>query len=533
MERSTRTTYRKILLTIVVVTGASAYFVSRQDLDAGALLAATRRLPLWSLGIAIALGLAQNACQSSRLWALLPPELRTSWLDVFRNFSAGQLVNSFIPGRVGDAVKVGLIQRRAAAGGISQGTGELVSKTATIAGGVFITDKLVDLTSLAVLMGLLAPVALREVKFPRLEGGLLAAVLLLIVVVVAVLIVAIARSPRRSAVSRFLRDLLATMRPRRLMWGLVFGALAWLSESVILVSLASSMGFPISIAGSLCALTALNFGIAAPIAVANLVTFEVSLSVGLAGFGVPVTTALAVAAVHHLVQLASVALLAATFAVVRPRKPRPDFLVRSGDKQRAVDYYQRLSTNYDGTAARGLLKLLRDRERRSVLSLCGFGDPSKRTMIDVGCGGGFYALAAMRAGMHVSAMDIAPGMVQGMKCLVDEAWLGDIETHQGAQKTYDIVLCSGVLDFVLRPELAFRNLAGLVAPAGRLVVNAPRAGLTGWIYRLEKRLLRVEVNLFALDWFEREAEKHGLQLRRFTHPLPTNRALLFERPAAQ
>ena len=133
--------------------------------------------------------------------------------------------------------------------------------------------------------------------------------------------------------------------------------------------------------------------------------------------------------------------------------------------------------------------------------------------------------------MHVSAMDIAPGMVQGMKCQVDEAWLGDIETHHCAQ-TYDIVICSGVLDFVMRPDLAFRNLAGLVAPEGRLVVNAPRAGLTGWIYRLEKRLLRVEVNLFALDWFAQEAEKHGLQLRRFNHPLPTNRALLFERPAA-
>jgi 2-polyprenyl-3-methyl-5-hydroxy-6-metoxy-1,4-benzoquinol methylase len=320
------------------------------------------------------------------------------------------------------------------------------------------------------------------------------------------------------------------MRPRRLTSGLTFGVLAWLSESAILVSLASSMGFPISFACSLCALTALNFGIAAPIAVANLVTFEVSLSVGLAGFGVPVTTALAVAAVHHLVQLASVGCLAATFAIARSRRVLPEFLVRTGDKQRAVDYYQRLSNNYDGTATRGLLRLIRDRERRSVLSLCGFGDPSKRTMIDVGCGGGFYALAARRAGMHVSAMDIAPGMVQGMKCQVDEAWLGDIETHDCAQ-TYDIVICSGVLDFVMQPELAFRNLAGLVAPEGRLVVNAPRTGVTGWIYRLEKRLLRVEVNLFALGWFEQEAEKHGLQLRRFTHPLPTNRALLFERPA--
>src|SRR5882757_4260852 len=209
------------------------------------------------------------------------------------------------------------------------------------------------------------------------------------------------------------------------------------------------------------------------------------------------------------IHLASVGLLAVTFAVAWPRKCRPNFLVRLVDKQRAVDHYQRLSINYDRAATKGLLKIVRDRERRAVLGLCGFGDPSKRTMIDVGCGGGFYALAARKAGMHVSAMDIAPGMVQGMRCQVDQVWLGDIETHE-CDQTYDNVICSGVLDFVLRPELAFRNLAVLVAPEGRLVVNAPRAGFTGWRYRFEKRLVRVEVNLCALAWFEQHAEKHGL-----------------------
>ncbi len=202
--------------------------------------------------------------------------------------------------------------------------------------------------------------------------------------------------------------------------------------------------------------------------------------------------------------------------------------VRDLDKQRAIDHYERLSRDYDGIVGRGPLGRLRARERNAVLAYARFEDRSKSTAIDVGCGGGFFALAAKRAGLKVAAVDAAPGMVRRLVGRVDEAWVADVESLVTG-RTWDIVVCAGVLEFVLQPWTAFANLAALVAPRGRLVVCAPRAGPTGWAYVLEKRCTGFAVNLIPLEWFREAGAANGLVLRAWTHPLPTNRALLFER----
>jgi 2-polyprenyl-3-methyl-5-hydroxy-6-metoxy-1,4-benzoquinol methylase len=119
-------------------------------------------------------------------------------------------------------------------------------------------------------------------------------------------------------------------------------------------------------------------------------------------------------------------------------------------------------------------------------------------------------------------------MVNKLREKVDEIFVSDLE-HFTPGSTYDVVLCAGVLDFVLDPQIAFKNLATLIAPSGRLIVHAPRVGVAGWIYRLEKRLLHIEVNLFSLGWFETEAKKHGLTVVGYANPLPTNRVVSFER----
>jgi len=235
--------------------------------------------------------------------------------------------------------------------------------------------------------------------------------------------------------------------------------------------------------------------------------------------------------VHHLIQVGTTTILAALFAVrARSGWRATDFRVRPIDKHRAIEHYEGLSGRYDENAGRGLLKFMMARERRAILGFAKLDDSSKKRMIDVGCGGGYYALSAKQAGLHVSVVDAAPGMIEVLKEKAHAAHCCDIESLS-LDATYDIVICSGVLDFVLHPETAFENLAALTAPGGRLVVQAPRRGLFGWIYRAEKKFLRIEVNLFSLDWFRAQAERQGLILFDYSHPLPTNRVLLFQRPA--
>lgn len=152
------------------------------------------------------------------------------------------------------------------------------------------------------------------------------------------------------------------------------------------------------------------------------------------------------------------------------------FLVEDRDKNQARDYYESQSHNYNQHVSKGLFSLLRKRERNAVLRYAQLDTSSHHTLIDVGCGGGFFALEAKKHGLTVSAVDFSTRMIEQLQGKVDESWIDDIETLQ-IQKTFDVVICSGVLDFVLNPEQAFLNLAQLVSPQGQLIIQAPERGI--------------------------------------------------------
>jgi 2-polyprenyl-3-methyl-5-hydroxy-6-metoxy-1,4-benzoquinol methylase len=293
--------------------------------------------------------------------------------------------------------------------------------------------------------------------------------------------------------------------------------------------LSSSVGIHLTWSSALGVLVVLNVGIAIPISFANVGTFETAVAFGLIRLGNPLQESLGVATVHHLIQVGSTLMLAGGFWLLsRPGAHKSVFRVLEVHKRRAFDYYDGVAERYEETAGRGPLRFLRDRERSAVLAFARLDDSSKSTMIDVGCGGGYYALAAKRVGLRVCAVDVAPKMIRLLQGRVDETHCSDIESL-ALTSTYDIVVCSGVLDFVLNPEVAFENLAALTADGGRLIVQVPRRGACAWIYRFEKKLLRIEVNQFSREWFEAQAHARGLVVAGCVHPLPTNTVLLLER----
>lgn len=206
-----------------------------------------------------------------------------------------------------------------------------------------------------------------------------------------------------------------------------------------------------------------------------------------------------------------------------------DFRVGPADKQRAVAHYHLIARDYARAVERGALRHLRRRERGAMLAYAQLDDARVRTVLDVGCGAGFYALAAKRHGKWVHAVDLAPGMVECVRPHVDQAEVADVE-RLALPRRYDLVLCAGVLEFVTDPARAFENLCALVAPGGRLVVLVPSGGWRSLWYRLEKALLGVHVNAFRPEWLEARAARSGLRLGAHCRPLPTNIALRFERP---
>lgn len=216
--------------------------------------------------------------------------------------------------------------------------------------------------------------------------------------------------------------------------------------------------------------------------------------------------------------------------------PSPDwdvtqFEVGAAEKLRSVQYFRSQSQAYHRVRERHVLKYLRAREREAVFDLARF-DACSGAMIEVGCGIGQYALAAKAAGLHVTAVDVSPWAIDNLKGKVDVAVVGDVESlelHGG----YDIVVCSGVLDYVSNPAIAFRNLCHLVGPGGRLVIQVPRAGIGGSLHAfISRHSLGLRINLFTVAWFAGEANRWGCSLARVRRPLPHNLVALFRRPTA-
>lgn len=199
-------------------------------------------------------------------------------------------------------------------------------------------------------------------------------------------------------------------------------------------------------------------------------------------------------------------------------------------KVRAVRHYDVRAPGYERLVSWGPLAALRRRERDAVLGLADLAGPARATVIDVGCGGGFYARAAKRAGKWVHAIDAAPGMVQRVRPGVDLAEVADLETFAPGRR-YDVVVCCGVLEFVADRAGALDRLCALCAPRARLVLQVPRAGAWSAPYRLEKWLAGLPVALYTRDELVAGAARRGFALAGEAYPLPYNMVIAFDAPA--
>ena len=99
-------------------------------------------------------------------------------------------------------------------------------------------------------------------------------------------------------------------------------------------------------------------------------------------------------------------------------------------------------------------------------------------VLDVGCGGGLLAETLARAGAHVTAIDLAPSMVETARLHALEAGLtidyrvDDAERLLNTQAgKYDVVTCMEMLEHVPDPAASMTVLGKLVRPGGDLFVS--------------------------------------------------------------
>jgi 2-polyprenyl-3-methyl-5-hydroxy-6-metoxy-1,4-benzoquinol methylase len=195
-------------------------------------------------------------------------------------------------------------------------------------------------------------------------------------------------------------------------------------------------------------------------------------------------------------------------------------------KQRVREHYAAQATSFGSPQRESrLVTWVRAREVlvvREMLRLQG-----GESILDAGCGPGVHAQALAARGHEVWAFDLAAEMVAAVDGHVARRFVADVETLR-LGRTFDRVLCLGVMEFVADPGETLTRLRDHLAPGGRLIVLVPRSGPGGWIYRFAKARHRLAARLYAPRKLRLLGEAIGLRCVGYATPFAHNLVAAFE-----
>lgn len=102
-------------------------------------------------------------------------------------------------------------------------------------------------------------------------------------------------------------------------------------------------------------------------------------------------------------------------------------------------------------------------------------DLKNNNFLEVGCGLGFFSKKAVSLGAKVTGIDVGPKLIKKCRKLAPQATfkVASATNLPFNNDSFDIVLCTEVIEHVDRPEKAVAELIRVVKPAGLLVITSP------------------------------------------------------------
>ena len=112
---------------------------------------------------------------------------------------------------------------------------------------------------------------------------------------------------------------------------------------------------------------------------------------------------------------------------------------------------------------------------------------TKKSILDVGCGGGILSESLAQLGANVSALDLAPDVIAVAKQHAQESGLTidyqclSAESLAQQQQTFDVVCCFEMLEHIPHPEQMMKTLSRLCKPGGWVFVSTINRNTKAWL----------------------------------------------------
>lgn len=155
---------------------------------------------------------------------------------------------------------------------------------------------------------------------------------------------------------------------------------------------------------------------------------------------------------------------------------------------------------------------VRHLEIGSAFSRVGIG-PGDR-VLDLGCGRGYWAGKAARAGGEVTAYDVKPQRIERARVRYPSVRFvqGSAEETGLDDESFDVVLLLSVLEHTADPELVLAEIARVLRPGGRLALTTDTFDDERWRPDRERHAARWDVRrFFGREEIVKLLERNGLQ----------------------
>ena len=101
--------------------------------------------------------------------------------------------------------------------------------------------------------------------------------------------------------------------------------------------------------------------------------------------------------------------------------------------------------------------------------------PTGKSVLDVGCGGGFFLRICEKLGATVTGIEPSPIAAEKAKSFGLNVFQGTIDDFH-TEERFDIITASQVLEHVPDPVSTLRHMKALLAPGGTIWIAVPNAG---------------------------------------------------------